>query len=86
MARDFIKVGLYQEYFQKNVETLLFQDRYSRKTMRLFVFKLKALYFFSQLLCSNVFEHDKHMATMLNNQTEDICFENIHADKKKTKI
>ena len=56
------------------------------KIMRLFVFKIKALYFFSQLLCSTVFEHDKHMTTMLNNQTEDICFESIHADKKKTKI
>ena len=86
MACDFIKVGLYREYFQKNVGTLLFRDRYSRKTMRLFVFKLKALYFSSQLLCSTVFEHDKHMTTMLNNQTEDIWFESIHADKKKTKI
>ena len=56
--------------------------------MRLFVFKkIKALYFFSQLLCSTVFEHDKHIIiTMLNNQMEDICFESIHADKKKTKI
>ena len=86
MACDFINVGLCQEYFQKNVGTLLFRDRYSRKAMRLFVFKIKVLYFFGQLLCSTVFEHDKHMITMLNNQTEDICFECIHTDKKKTKI
>ena len=86
MPYDFI-VGLYQEHFQKNIGTLFFRDRYSTKNMRLFIFKIKALYFFSQLLCSTVFEHDKHvMITMLNNQMEDICFESIHDDKKKAKI
>ena len=30
MPFDFIKVGLYREHFQKNVETL-FRDRYSTK-------------------------------------------------------
>ena len=30
MPCDFIKVGLYQEHFQKNIETL-FRDRYSTK-------------------------------------------------------
>ena len=59
------------------------------KAMRLFIFKTKALYFFSQLLCSTVFEHDKHvMIIMLNNQMEDICFESIHDDmiKRKRKL
>ena len=55
-----------------------------QKTMRLFIFKIKALYSFSQLLCSTVFEHDK--GVMLNNQMEDICFESIHDDQKKAKI
>ena len=72
--------------FKRMLGLCCFGTDIQEKTMRLFVFKLKALYFFSQLLCSTVFEHDKHMTTMLNNQTEDICFESIHADKKKTKI
>ena len=58
-----------------------------QKTMRRFIFKIKALYFFSHLSCSTVFEHDKHvMITILSNQMEDICFERIHDDKKKAKI
>ena len=53
--------------------------------MRLFIFKIMALYIFSQLLCSTIFEHDKHvMITMLINQG--IYFESIHDDKKKAKI
>ena len=81
MPCDFIKVGLYQEHFQKNIGTLLFLDRYSTKNY-------EALYLWNKgSLCSTVFEYDKHiMITMLNNQMEDICFESIHADKKKTKI
>ena len=31
MPCDFIKMGLYQEDFQKNIGTLLFRDRYSTK-------------------------------------------------------
>ena len=55
--------------------------------MRLFIFKIMALYIFSQLLCSTIFEHDKHvMITMLINQMEGIYFESIHDDKKKAKI
>ena len=55
--------------------------------MRLFIFKIKALHFFSQLLCSTIFEHDTHaMITLLNNQMEDICFESFHDYKKKAKI
>ena len=64
-----------------------FETDIQQKTMRLFIFEIKALYFSSQLLCSIVFEYDKHvMITMLNNQMEDICFESIHDDKKKAKI
>ena len=86
MSCDFITVGLYQEHFQKNIETL-FRDRYSTKTTRPFIFKIKTLYFFNELSRSTIFEHDKHvMITILNNQMDDICFENIHDDKKKAKI
>ena len=86
MACDLIKVGLYQESFQRMLGLCCFETDIQEKTMRLFVFKIKALYFFSQLLCSTVLEHDKHMITMLNNQMEDICFQSIRADKRKTKI
>ena len=73
--------------FQKNTETL-FRDRYSTKIYEaLYIFKIRALYFFSQLLCCTVFEHDKYvMITMLNNKMEGICFESIHDDKKKAEI
>ena len=55
--------------------------------MKPFIFKVKTLYFFNELSRSTVFEHDKHvMITILNNQMDDICFENIHDDKKKAKI
>ena len=55
-----------------------------QKIMRPFIFKIKGLYFFNQLLYSTVFEHDKDVIiTVLNNQMEDICFESIHDDKKK---
>ena len=55
--------------------------------MRPFIFKIKTLYFFNELSRSTVLEHDKHvMITILNNQMDDICFENIHDDKKKAKI
>ena len=85
MPCDIIKVGLYQEHFQKNIETLF--PNIQQKTMRLFIFKIKALHFFSQLLCSTIFEHDTHaMTTLLNNQMEDICFESFHDYKKKAKI
>ena len=58
-----------------------------RTDIQLKFFKIKGLYFFSQLLYSTVFEHDKDvMATIVNNQMEDICFEGIHDDKKKAKI
>ena len=73
--------------FKRILGLCCFGTDIQQKTMRLFIFKIKALYFFSQLLCSTVFEHDKHvMITMLNNQMEDICFESIHDDKKKAKI
>ena len=73
--------------FKRILGLCCFGTDIQEKTMRLFIFKKKGLYFISQLLCSTVFEHDKHiMITMLNNQTEDICFESIHDDKKKTKI
>ena len=75
MPCDIIKIGLYQEHFQKNIETLF--PNIQQKTMRLF----------SQLLCSTIFEHDTHaMTTLLNNQMEDICFESFHDYKKKAKI
>ena len=87
MPCDFIKMDLYQKHFQKNIRLGCFGTDIQHKIMRLFIFKTKALYFFSQLLCSTVFEHDKHvMIIMLNNQMEDICFESIHDDKKKAKI
>ena len=60
MPCDFIKVGFYQEHFQKNLETCFGTDL-QQKTIRIFVFKIKALYFFSQLLCFAVFELDKHV-------------------------
>ena len=73
--------------FKRMLGLCCFGTDIQEKTMRLFIFKIKALYFFSQLLCSTVFEHDKHvMITMLNNQMEDICFESIHGDNKKVKI
>ena len=55
----FIKVCLYQEHFQKNIETSFGTG--IQQTMRLVIFKIKALYFFSWVLCSAVFEHDKHV-------------------------
>ena len=62
MPCDFINVGLYQEHFQKNIEALFRYTVIQQKTMRLFIFKIKAFYFFfSLLLCSAVFEHDKHV-------------------------
>ena len=40
------------------------------------------LNFFRQLLCSTVFELDKHvMITILNNQVEDVCLKSIQDDK-----
>ena len=43
------------------------------------------IYFFA-LLCSTVFEHDKHvMINILNNLIEDNCFESIHDDMIKRK-
>ena len=47
------------------------------------------IYIFFALLCSTVFEHDKHvMINMLNNLIEDNCFESIHDDiiKRKRKF
>ena len=68
-------------------ETFKEITRYSTKTMRPFILKIKALYFFSQLLSSAIFEHDKHvMITILSKHIEDICYESIHDNKKKAKI
>ena len=58
MPCDFIKVDLYQEHFQKSIETCFGTDL-QQKTIGIFIFKIKALYFFSQLLCFAVFELDK---------------------------
>ena len=81
-----LKLVSTKSFFKRMLGLCCFRTDIQEKTMRLFVFKIKAPYFFSQLLRSTVFEHDKHMTTMLNNQTEDIWFESIHAEKKKTKI
>ena len=55
--------------FKRILGLCCFGTGIQQKTMRLFIFKIKALHFFSQLLCSTDFEHDKHvMMTMLNNQ------------------
>ena len=71
----------------KRILILCFGTDIQQKTMRPFIFKIKTLYFFNELSRSTVFEHDKHvMITILNNQMDDICFENIHDDKKKAKI
>ena len=67
-----------QSIFKRILGLSCFGTDIQQETMRLFIFEIKALYFFSQLLCSTVFEHDKHvMITMLNNQMEDICIESI---------
>ena len=86
MAYDLLKWVSTKSIFKRMLGLCCFGTDIQEKTMRLFVFKIKALYFFSQRLCSIVFEHDKHMVTMLHNQMDDICFESIHADNKKMKI
>ena len=71
----------------KRILRLCFGTDIQQKTMKSFIFKVKTLYFFNELSRSTVFEHDKHvMITILNNQMDDICFGNIHDDKKKAKI
>ena len=45
----------------KRILRFYFRTDIQQKTMRLLIFKVEVLYFFSQLLCFTVFEHDNYV-------------------------